>query len=216
RKRARSRGHTGDRARRALVSLTVAVCGGSLAGCAGIPNPYQARTRTTASTTPTAGSSTPATPSDAGDPSPERSGTVPPRSARTLGALAAGAARPTAHAALWRYAILYVNWRAATVAAGQRRLAAISLGQARAQALQAAASLGHDRQLTASSVIDTGTVVAIAAGQGPAAGHWVIVTRERTTGRGDYAGLPPTLHVIYAQLTHSQNGWIVTGWQPQD
>ncbi|MHB1572087.1 MAG: hypothetical protein ACYC0H_23175, partial [Solirubrobacteraceae bacterium] len=143
-------------------------------------------------------------------------GTVPANSTTALQRLAAGAARPTARSALARYATLYVNWRAATVAASQRRLAAISLGQARAQALQAAASLGNDSKLTASGVANTGTVVAITAGQGPAAGDWVIVTRERTTGRGNYAGLPPTLHVIYAQLSDTHSGWIVSRWQPQD
>ena len=86
----------------------------------------------------------------------------------------------------------------------QDQLAAISLGQARAQALQAAASYGHDSTLQASQVANTGTVVAIAPGQGPAAGWWVIVTRETTTGEGDYAGLPPTDHVTDAQVEHTQ------------
>ena len=40
----------------------------------------------------------------------------------------------------------------------------------------------------------------IAPGQGSAAGLWVIVTRETTTGEGDYAGLPPTDHVTDAQV----------------
>ena len=44
----------------------------------------------------------------------------------------------------------------------------------------------------------------------------MLVTREQTTGQGDYAGLPPTLHVIYAQLTATANGWVVTRWQPQN
>ena len=100
------------------------------------------------------------------------------------------------------------------MAARQRELAAISLGQAKAQALQAAASAAHDTQLLKSRVANGGSVVAITRGRGPAAGDWVLVTREQTTGQGDYAGLPPTLHVIYAQLTDTANGWIVTRWQP--
>ncbi|MGO9754085.1 MAG: hypothetical protein ACLP22_21905 [Solirubrobacteraceae bacterium] len=35
-----------------------------------------------------------------------------------------------------------------------------------------------------------------------------------TTGQGDYQGLPATLHVTYAQLTHTPAGWIVTSWTP--
>ena len=103
--------------------------------------------------------------------------------------------------ALTRYALLYINWTAANVAANQRQLAAISLGQARAQALQAAASLARDPELTKSAVSNTGTVVAIERWARRGRGLWVLVTREQTTGQGDYAGLPPTLHVIYAQLT---------------
>ena len=38
----------------------------------------------------------------------------------------------------------------------------------------------------------------------PTAGQWVVVTRETTTGQGDYDGLPATLHVTYAQLTHTR------------
>ena len=130
--------------------------------------------------------------------------------------LGAGAGRTSPQAALARYAELYVNWTAAGVAANQRQLAAISLGQARAQALQAAASLARDPELTKSAVSNTGSVVAIAPGQGAAAGLWVVVTREQTIGKGDYAGLPPTLHVIYAQLTRTANGWVVTRWQPEN
>ena len=44
----------------------------------------------------------------------------------------------------------------------------------------------------------------------------MVVTREQTIGKGDYAGLPPTLHVIYAQLTRTANGWVVTRWQPEN
>ena len=83
-------------------------------------------------------------------------------------------------------------------------LAAISLGQAKAQALQAAASAARDTQLLKSRVANGGSVVAITRGRGPAAGEWVLVTREQTTGQDDYAGLPPTLHVIYAQLTDTR------------
>ena len=197
-------------ARTALVVLAA----GALGGCAGITNPYQS---TGTTRTPTAAStSTTTAPADSGDPAPERGGTIPSSARAAQTKLAIGAASRSPEAALERYAELYVNWTAANVAARQRELAAISVGQARAQALQAAASAAHDTQLLKSRVADGGTVVAITRGRGPAAGDWVLVAREQTTGQGDYAGLPPTLHVIYAQLAHTANGWIVTGWQAEN
>lgn len=200
------------RARRVAVTLVALLIAGELAGCAGITDPYQTggTARRTAST-PTA-----VTPADVGDPTPERNGSVPARQQAAVDRLGAAAGRTSPRAALARYAALYVNWTAAGVAANQRQLAAISLGQARAQALQAATSLARDPELTKSAVSNTGTTVAIAPGQGTAEGLWVIVTRERTIGKGDYAGLPPTLHVIYAQLTRTANGWVVTRWQPEN
>ena len=38
----------------------------------------------------------------------------------------------------------------------------------------------------------------------------MLVSRETTTGTGDYAGLPAALHVIYAQVTHTPSGWVVS------
>lgn len=200
---------------RTVIVLSAAIAAGQLTGCAGLKDPYQARTSafrpaaTSAVTTAT-------TSADAGDPLPERGGTIPARSQRAQGAVAAGAARPSPEAALERYALLYVNWDAAHVAATERKLASISLGQARAQASQAGVTAGRDTQLTRSHVRNRGEVVAVTPGQGAAAGQWVIVTRELTAGQGDYAGLPPTLHVIYAQITQSPHGWIVSQWHTQN
>lgn len=200
------------RARRTAVTLVALLAAGEFAGCAGVTDPYQTSdTATRTTSTPTA-----ATPTDTGDPNPERNGTVRAAEQAAAARLSATAGRTTPEAALDRYAELYVNWTAGGVATNQRQLAAISLGQARAQALQAATSLARDPELTKSAVSNTGTVVAIAPGQGAAAGLWVVVTREQTVGKGDYAGLPPTLHVIYAQLTRTANGLVVTRWQPEN
>lgn len=192
-----------------------ALAAGGLGGCAGITNPYQPKGT---ARTPTAGLTSTSTtaPADSGDPAPERGGTIPASVGATQNKLANGAASRSPESALERYAELYVNWTAADVTARQRELASISLGQARAQALQAAASAAADTQLPKSRVANSGTVVAIARGQGSAAGDWVVVTREQTTGQGDYAGLPPTLHVIYAQLTATAHGWIVIRWQAEN
>jgi len=191
------------------VALTLA-----LAGC-GLTDPYTSKhpaatsvstSKSTTSTTPTA--------TDA-DPAPERGGAIPNAARAAQNNSAAAAGRSTPQAALERYANLDINWTAKSVAGVQNQLAAISVGQARAEALQAAASYGHDSTLQASHVGNAGTVVAIAPGQGSASGWWVVVTRESTTGQGDYAGLPPTDHVTNAQLEHTRHGFVVSAWSPQ-
>lgn len=185
----------------------------TLAGC-GLTDPYTSQhTATTSQPTSASPTSTVPTVTDA-DPAPERGGTIPNPAQATQSKLAGRAAKPTPQAALERYADLGINWTARTVAGIQEQLAAISVGQARAQALQAAASYRHDTTLLSSQVANSGEVIAIAAGQGPATGWWVIVTRETTTGRGDYAGLPPTDHVIDAQLQHTHDGFLVSAWSP--
>jgi len=189
----------------------IAVLAVLLTGC-GIRDPY---TNTTATrTTPTAAPAT-STATNA-DPAPERGGTIPQATRAAQSQLAASAGAPTPQAALARYATRYVNWTAQTATSVQRQLAAISLGQARAQALQAAASYAHDRALNASRVANHGSVISIAPGHGAAATWWVIVTQEQTTGTGDYTGLPATDHVTYAQLQHTRSGWIVSQWSPQN
>jgi hypothetical protein len=192
-------------------SAFVLLAAGAIGGCAGIGNPYQSTS--TARTPAVTSTSTTAASADAADPAPERGGIIPPSARAAQTALARGATTRSPQAALERYANLYVNWTAADVTARQRELASISLGQARAQALQAAASAAGDTQLRKSRVANSGSVVAITRGRGPAAGEWVLVTREQTSGQGDYTGLPPTLHVIYAELAATPKGWVVTQWQ---
>ena len=206
---------TQRRAPRLALALTLAL---ALAGC-GIKDPYAARalrTTTTTTTTTTSASTSPSTTPQAGDPVPERGGTIPSGAQSSQQQLAAGAGARTPQAALSRYAQLEINWNAGDVGRIQRELAAISLGQARAEALQAAASDGRDSVLQRSKVANSGTVVSIAQGQAAAAGRWVIVTSESTTGAGAYAGLPAALHVTYATLTRARSGWIVETWQPQN
>ena len=186
----------------------------TLAGC-GLSDPYTSQHPATTSTSTSAISTTTTATVPNADPAPERGGTIPNAAHAAQSKLAASAGMATPQAALERYANLDINWTAHTVAGTQDQLAAISVGEARAQALQAAASYGHDSTLQASQVANTGTVIAIAPGQGSAAGLWVIVTRETTTGEGDYAGLPPTDHVTDAQVEHTQHGLVVSAWSPQ-
>jgi hypothetical protein len=58
-------------------------------------------------------------------------------------------------------------------------------------------------------------VLAITRGRGPAAGQWIVVTQEQSTGTGPYAGLPPTLHVTLASTEHLDHGWVISGSTPR-
>ncbi|MFZ1996725.1 MAG: hypothetical protein WAU75_21605 [Solirubrobacteraceae bacterium] len=198
---------------RALTRVIPVLAALPLAGC-GLTDPYQQHSpaATTAATTTAATAGRP----DQGDPAPERGGTIPTAAQAAQNRLAVDAAKGTPQATLERYAAIYLNWSAANVIAVQHRLAAVSLGQARAQALQAAASAARDPELARSHVANHGQVIAISPGRGPAGGRWVIVTSEQTSGQGDYAGLPPTLHITYAQVTRTRSGWVVSGWAPQN
>jgi hypothetical protein len=192
-----------------------------LAGCAGISDPYRTpastpsrSAATSTSTSSTSNTTTTTAAADAGDPPPERGGSIPAGAQAAQDKLAADAGSPSPRAAIERYARLYVNWQSSTLAARQRELASISLGQARAQALQAAASAAQDPELTKSRVADDGQLIALSPGAGAAKGEWVLITREHTTGQGDYAGLPPTLHITYAHATHTPTGWLIDRWAP--
>jgi len=192
----------------ALAALLVAI---TLTGCLSIHDPDStppgaARTATATATVRTI--------ADA-DPVPERGGRIPPAARASQTRLVAGAGQSKPAAALERYATLWANWTAGTLIARQKQLAGISLGQARAQALQAAASFQHDSTLTASHVANSGRVIAITPNL-THNGEWVVVTSEATTGQGDYTGLPGTLHVTYAQLTHTRHGFVVSQWSPQN
>jgi hypothetical protein len=191
---------------RVATAIAASACTLALSGCLSIhdpdaesPNPTH--THATATTTNR-------------EPAPERDGSIPPAARKAQTQLSPGAAQRTQLTALERYAALWSNWTAADIVARQRQLAGISLGQARAQALQAATTLQNDSTLAHSQVSNTGLLIAAApALQG---GEWVLVTRETTIGQGDYAGLPATLHVTYAQLTHTPGGYVVSTWAPQN
>ncbi len=178
-------------ATRRALALAVAVL---LAGC-GISDPYTSTQRAASS-------------ADRAIERSEHDGPAP----RPALPPARGAASATSQQALARYGAVYVNWTAATLPANERRLAAMSTGQARAQAL--AESSAPPATLTRYAVANAGAVVAIAPGQGTERGKWAIVTDEQTSGDGPYQGLPATTHVTWATVTRSAGGWIVSGWYP--
>ena len=104
--------------------------------------------------------------------------------------------------------------RAAQLPARERELAALSIGTARLTALQTATAGSGAGALVASDVANSGQVIAVTPGEGAAAGQWVVVTQEQTTGRGAYAGLPPGPHVTLARVTRESRGWVVSAWDP--
>lgn len=46
-------------------------------------------------------------------------------------------------------------------------------------------------------------------------GTWVVVTRERNVGGGEYEGLPAALHVTLAKVELVPGGWAASEWLPQ-
>jgi hypothetical protein len=205
---------------RTTTLIPAALTALAIAGC-GITDPYTTHQPASTAATASGAATTTTTTATVDDPSDPRTGTYPPGQLTTgpTGATnraAAPAAAPatTPQAALSTYAQVDTNWTAHTLGAVQTKLAAISVGQARANALQAAASYGKDTVLQHSQVSNTGQVISIAPDQ-KQAGVWVVVTSEHTTGQGDYAGLPSQLHVTYARLAHTANQFEVEQWSAQ-
>jgi hypothetical protein len=194
-----------------LIAIVMVLCG--LVGCGRSSTPNDARVLGRAL------QATPASPRQApapsGDPVQERNGTVPRTPAGVLRARASGFVAPTPQAALRRFALTYINWRASALGSHERRLAALAVGAARAAARQTIASRSAWVQLTAAHVQNSGTVLAIAAGHGPDRGRWIIVTQERTIGTGAYAGLPVSPHVTIARTVSVARNWRVSEWEPQ-
>jgi hypothetical protein len=154
------------------------------------------------------------------DPSPASSAhSRPPGVARHLNlklrrsVLAAAAPTPTA--ALERFAHLYIRWNEHNLADNQRTLAAISIGEASSTQARAAAHTPADYELHRSHLANTGRIVAIAPSRPAQPGRYVVVTRERTTGRGTYDQIAPAYHLTLATVQHIPGGWAVSQWHPQ-
>jgi len=156
-----------------------------------------------------------AAPTPAGDPLPERDGTVSDQQGAEENTPVPGSLASSPQAALLRYALVYTNWRAASLGRHELQLAALAVGPARLAAEQTAASASAAAALAADHVRNTGVVLGIAHGQGPARGSWIVVTEERTTGGGPYAGLPQSAHVTIARVQQWGQGWGVSEWTPE-
>jgi hypothetical protein len=137
----------------------------------------------------------------------------PPVDARTLRPAAGAASSPPD--AIARFAELYVNWDYRSLAAIQRRLAAMSIGEASAAQRRAAARTPADSELRHGRVANHGTVVAIAPVRPARPDGWVVVTRETTTGARVYDELAPAYHVALATVVRVRGGWAISRWEPQ-
>lgn len=178
---------------RTLIAL-VAVAGASVLG--GCTDPYAHQASTSAG-------------QEAGSPGEPPAPPPSPSSAERL-----ADAQPTAQAALERFAYLYSNWTYRTLAHDQQALAASAVGPARLSEQQAAAASRTDSTIRRAHVTNHGQLLAVSPDK-TRPGWWVIVTREQTTGTGEYEALPANDHVTVAQVTRVPGGWAVSQWQPQ-
>jgi len=191
------------------VALALAGCGGSPVASTPLGRPL-----TTSATAPAADSTHSPVATPAGDPPHERGGSIAPAAAAAQDRPAPADLAPSPIVALTRYALAYTNWQASQLPARERQLAALSVGGARLSVEQTAAAQSGAAALAAHQVANVGQVVAIAPGEGPDRGQWVIVTEEQTTGTGPYAGLPAGPHVTLARVVHLAGGWAVSAWDP--
>ena len=193
-------------------AATTAVLALTLAGCANTARLSTPLGRSIAAGTPRAAPVAP-TPTP-GDPPTERGGTIPTTAQTAEDSASRAGVASSPQLALRRYALAYVNWRANDLEGRERQLAAISVGAAKLVAEQTGAARSGVAALIANDVANSGQVVAIARGEGPDRGQWVVVTQEHTTGTGAYAGIPPGPHVTLAQVRRIKAGWAVSTWNP--
>jgi hypothetical protein len=184
--------------RRAVLLIVVCVMGTTLGSC-GLADPYQTPDEhTTSSTTPRVVDNEvrPARPYRDDD-------------------RATGAPAPTPTEAVAAFAELYVNWTYATLAETRRSLGDLAVGEAAAAQRRAAAETSGDYELRRGKVENHGEIVTVAPQRGASAGHFVVVTRETTTGAGAYDGLPPAYHVTLVTTEAIDGGYAVSSWRPQ-
>lgn len=191
------------------AALLLAGCGTRAARPAALGRPIESLHSNAATTSAASSAAAPI-----GDPSPERGGHIAPGAAAAQVQPMAGGLASSPTGALTRFAIVYTNWRATGLLAREHGLAELAVGAARINVEQTAASRSGAEALAADHVANRGWVIAVAPGEGPDRGQWVIVTEEQTTGTGPYAGLPPGPHVTLAAVRRLVGGWAVSNWDP--
>jgi hypothetical protein len=180
---------------------------GSLSAC-GLSDPYASNH----GSAPTAGSPPSASPRAIGGApaSGELSGRAPARLLERPTSFPGAAETPAE--TVRRAARLYGNWTSATAGRRLDRIAALSIGSARAELRRAAAQSGADAQQQ--GVRSSSTIEAVqlrGAGRHRSA---VVVTRDQVHGRG----LPDEgwrYHVTLAALERRGGRWVISRWALQ-
>jgi hypothetical protein len=120
---------------------------------------------------------------------------------------------PTPHLAARRAALLTGTWTADSAAPRQERMAAMSVGQARGDALQAAARLPTDRQLAAGHATSSARVAAMALHGTGRRRSGLVVTHERLRVNG---AIQERWRVTLVSVVLLDGRWAISRWQPQE
>ena len=184
------------RYRTVIGALSTLILGCTLTGCT---NPY-------APTTPP-GTQTPSA-------SVQNTGEPPAPSPPSPTTQAPLDVQRTAQSAILQFARLYANWNYRTLTRDQLALAAMSVGAARLAEQQAASSSHADGTIGRAHLANRGEVLGVSEDL-TREGWWTLVTREQTSGGGEYEGLTATDHVTLIQLAAVNSGWAVSQWLPQ-
>jgi hypothetical protein len=186
-----------------------------VAGC-GLHDPYAEQDARTTGERPAREAQTTVAAQGRSVPSPkggELPGTVPARlRQREPVAFPEAGTRPEETLAL--AARLYGNWTSATAPDRFRRIVAISVGDARAELRQTAASAGGDKQQTRAMMRSRSALEALVVRGRGEARTVLVVTRERVDG----AGLPEQserYRVTVARVERRGRKWVISGWTPQ-
>jgi hypothetical protein len=194
----------------ALISLAAVIGTAVLVGC-GPNDPYTAD-RPSGSTKgravqPAARAETPPT-------VPPGSGELPGRAPRELldEPTEFPEAGETPQATLALAARVYGNWTSADASRQLRRIAALSVGQARAELRQAATQSTVDRQQRDGR--SSASVEAINVGGSGPRRRALVVTRERIEAP-DLPAEGWRYRVTLAAIEHRPDGWVISRWVPQ-
>ena len=137
------------------------------------------------------------------DPHPSRADRVPVAPA------------PTPAEAVERFATLYINWDYRTLAHVQRRLAAMSVGEAATTQARAVTRTRHDYELRRGRVVNSGRIVTLSRSRPPARASYLVVTLERTTRPRVNDDHRPAYHLADATTEAVDGGWAVSTWEPK-
>lgn len=144
----------------------------------------------------------------------QNEGEPPAPSPPTPSSQAPAAVQHTAKRAILQFAHFYANWTYRTLTRDQLALAAMSVGAARLAERQAAAASHTDSTIGRAHLANRGEVLGVSEDLARP-GWWTLVTREQTSGGGEYEGLTATDHVTLVKLATVPVGWVVSQWLPQ-